>query len=184
MDYGMIGKIDKAKRYAEQRSRIRIKSFTVSFEGENMPRTVYFENGVFHCDCDFFAEGWRCSHTMALKIILDEMIMEPEPVPATDAARRAKSNTQFERMRSPIPLETEGEEVASAAKITPKTRIPKPSKEDERLVFHTDSEFSATILQDALAPFLSALTELQHLIDELSDRPASQVVIRNITSYD
>ena len=27
MDYGMIGKIDKAKRYADQRDRIHFESF-------------------------------------------------------------------------------------------------------------------------------------------------------------
>ena len=45
MDYGMIGKIEKAKRYAEQRDRIRISSLTVTFEGENNPHTVRLVDG-------------------------------------------------------------------------------------------------------------------------------------------
>jgi hypothetical protein len=74
MDYGMIGKIEKAKRYAEQRDRIRFDSFTVTFEGENNPHTVHFQDGEWQCDCDFFFTRGRCSHTMALEIIFEEMI--------------------------------------------------------------------------------------------------------------
>ena len=77
MDYGMIGKIDKAKRYAEQRDRIRFESFAVIFEGENNPHTVHFNTGEWQCDCDFFVTRGRCSHTMALEMILEGMIPEP-----------------------------------------------------------------------------------------------------------
>jgi hypothetical protein len=74
MDYGMIGKIQKAKRYAEERDRIHFHSFTVTLDGENNPHTVRFENGKWDCDCDFFRTRGRCSHTMALEIILEKMI--------------------------------------------------------------------------------------------------------------
>ncbi len=74
MDYGMIGKIEKAKRYAEERDRIRVDALTVTFDGANNPHTVRFQNGVWQCDCDFFQTRARCSHTMALEIILDRMI--------------------------------------------------------------------------------------------------------------
>lgn len=76
MDYGMIGKIEKAKRYAAERDRIRIESLTVTFEGENNPHTVNLENGDWQCDCDFFQTRSRCSHTMALEMILDGMLPE------------------------------------------------------------------------------------------------------------
>ncbi len=74
MDYGMIGKIQKAKRYAEERDRIHFHSFSVTLEGENNPHTVNFEEGKWDCDCDFFRTRGRCSHTMALEIILEKMI--------------------------------------------------------------------------------------------------------------
>ena len=45
MDSGMIGKIQKAKRYAEERDRIHFSSFTVTFDGTNNPHTVKYENG-------------------------------------------------------------------------------------------------------------------------------------------
>jgi len=77
MDYGMIGKIEKAKRYAEQRDRIRFDSFTVTFEGENNPHTVHFQDGEWQCDCDFFLTRGRCSHTMSLEMIFEDMIPQP-----------------------------------------------------------------------------------------------------------
>ena len=79
MDYGMIGKIEKAKRYSEQRDRIHFEAFKVTFEGQNNPHTVQFQDGVWQCDCDFFNTRGRCSHTMALEIILEGML--PQPVP-------------------------------------------------------------------------------------------------------
>ena len=77
MDYGMIGKIEKAKRYAEERDRIRVESFKVTFDGKNNPHEVSFENGKWQCDCSFFQTRGHCSHTMALEIILKGMRPEP-----------------------------------------------------------------------------------------------------------
>lgn len=76
MDYGMIGKIEKAKRYAEERDRIRIESFAATFDGENNPHTVQYKDGSWQCDCDFFLTRNVCSHTMALERILNEMLPE------------------------------------------------------------------------------------------------------------
>lgn len=74
MDYGMIGKIEKAKRYAQERQRIHFQSFTVTMDGENDTHTIHFENGEFQCDCGFFRSRGRCSHTMAIEMVLDDMI--------------------------------------------------------------------------------------------------------------
>ena len=74
MDSGMIGKIEKAKRYAEQRERIHFESFRATFDGENNPHTVTFDSNVWHCDCDFFAARGVCSHSMALERVLERML--------------------------------------------------------------------------------------------------------------
>lgn len=76
MDYGMIGKIEKAKRYAQERSRFHFKSIQVVVDGDNNEHLVTFENGVWHCDCAFFATRGRCVHTIALETILEGMITE------------------------------------------------------------------------------------------------------------
>jgi len=74
MDYAMIGKIEKAKRYAEERHRIKFHNFHVSIEGENGTHTVHYEDGVFDCDCSFFQSRGYCSHSMAMERILDQMV--------------------------------------------------------------------------------------------------------------
>jgi len=78
MDYGMIGKIEKAKRYAEQRDRIHFLSFGVTFDGENNPHTVTYSAGQWDCDCSFFKSRGVCSHTMALERILAGMLPESQ----------------------------------------------------------------------------------------------------------
>lgn len=76
MDYGMIGKVEKAKRYAEDRKRFRFNQFDVKFHGDNGDHHVTYNNGVFGCDCEFFMTHKRCGHSMALEILLKDMIVE------------------------------------------------------------------------------------------------------------
>ncbi len=77
LDYA--GKIAKAKRYAEERERFRFNQFSVAFNGDNNPHQVSFDNGAFHCDCEFFIMHRWCSHTRALEIVLDKMLPETTP---------------------------------------------------------------------------------------------------------
>lgn len=79
LDSGMIGKLEKAKRYAQERSRFNFEAFTVTMSGENNPHQVSYENGKWHCDCSFFASRGRCSHTMSLELLLEGMI-PTEPI--------------------------------------------------------------------------------------------------------
>ncbi len=70
MDSGMIGKIQKSKLYASEPERIKINSLSVTFQGQNNPHQVTFQDGNWKCDCEFFQTRERCSHTMALERIL------------------------------------------------------------------------------------------------------------------
>ena len=80
MDSGLIGKFDKAKRYAEDRHRFLFNQFNLTFRGTNNDHRVSYDNGVFNCDCEFFLTHKRCSHTMALEILLKDMIAVAEEV--------------------------------------------------------------------------------------------------------
>jgi hypothetical protein len=74
MDSGMISKIEKGKRYAEERDqRIHFQTFEVAVEGDNSTHTVRFKDGVMACDCDFFSSRGRCSHTIAMEYSLEGM---------------------------------------------------------------------------------------------------------------
>jgi hypothetical protein len=79
MDYGLIGKMEKAKRYAEERSRFRFNKFELKFHGDNNDHSVSYENGSFACDCEFFLTHARCAHTMSLEELLKDMIVETIP---------------------------------------------------------------------------------------------------------
>ena len=61
----MIGKIAKAKQYAQEPDRIQLSQFEASFRGENDTHTISFHEGVWSCDCNFFANHGTCSHTLA-----------------------------------------------------------------------------------------------------------------------
>lgn len=74
MDYGMIGKIEKAKLYAEQRDRVQFESFRVTINGDNNAHVVTYDDGRWSCDCDFFATRTVCGHTMAMERILENMV--------------------------------------------------------------------------------------------------------------
>lgn len=81
MDSGMIGKIHKAKQYAQERDRIEFTQFSVTFRGTNNNHTITFDNGKWNCTCSFFASHGVCSHTMALEKILEDMIQPQEAAP-------------------------------------------------------------------------------------------------------
>ncbi|MCA9937081.1 MAG: hypothetical protein KC418_00445 [Anaerolineales bacterium] len=75
MDYAMIGKIEKAKMYAEEREqRIDFESFRVRINGDNSSHYVEYNSGNWHCDCEFFASRGHCSHTMAMERVLENMV--------------------------------------------------------------------------------------------------------------
>ena len=76
MDYGMIGKREKAKRYAGEENRFLFNKFDVTFHGDNNNHHVTFDSGEFNCDCEFFMTHKRCAHTMALEIRFQGMLPE------------------------------------------------------------------------------------------------------------
>ena len=83
MDSSIIGKIEKAKQYAEQKDRVNITSLAATFKGNHDNYGVRFEDGAWRCECHFFATREVCSHTMAMQKILEEMLTEQsEPVHA------------------------------------------------------------------------------------------------------
>ncbi len=74
MNSGLIGKIEKAKRYAQERTRMHVRGLQVDFDGENDQHEVSLDGTTWRCSCDFFAGWGACAHTMALERILDGML--------------------------------------------------------------------------------------------------------------
>lgn len=74
MHSSLIGKVQKAREYANERHRMQIENLQVRFQGDNSDHEVALVDGDWHCNCDFFTDWQVCSHTMALERILDGMV--------------------------------------------------------------------------------------------------------------
>lgn len=74
MRSSLIGKIEKAKRYAQEPDRITFAGLTAVFHGENDDHKLSYSNEKWHCTCHFFSQWETCSHIMALQQILGDML--------------------------------------------------------------------------------------------------------------
>ena len=74
MHSGMIGKIEKAHRYAQERERFHFHELSVTVHGNNDDHEVVLREGQWHCACDFFVHNGACAHTMALESLLAGML--------------------------------------------------------------------------------------------------------------
>lgn len=74
MDSGMIGKIQKAKRYAQEPDRISFREFKVTLRGDHGQHAVSYDRGRWSCDCHFFSQRGVCSHTMTMERVLRGML--------------------------------------------------------------------------------------------------------------
>ena len=76
MQSSLTSKIEKARRYAQEKDRATFTEFKVSFRGEHNNYTISYKDEKWHCSCRFFSRQTVCSHTMALQLILAEMLPE------------------------------------------------------------------------------------------------------------
>ena len=83
MDSSIIGKIDKARKYAEEKDRVSINSFSATFQGNHNSYDVTFNDGAWDCECHFFVTRTVCSHTMALQRMLDDVLAKVSADPET-----------------------------------------------------------------------------------------------------
>jgi hypothetical protein len=74
MDYGMIGKIEKAKRYAQEPQRITLKSLQVEFKGDNNTYQISLGESGWHCSCPGFGQHKICPHIMSLERLSRPML--------------------------------------------------------------------------------------------------------------
>ena len=74
MQSSLIGKIEKAKRYAQETNRVTLSEFSVEFRGDNDTYNTGYKDGKWQCSCHFFSSWGLCSHTMALQKILGDVL--------------------------------------------------------------------------------------------------------------
>jgi len=74
MRSSLIGKIEKAKRYAQEPDRVTLSGLTAEFHGDNDNYKLSYTDGKWQCSCHFFSQWGTCSHTMAIQQILVKML--------------------------------------------------------------------------------------------------------------
>ncbi|MBF8264584.1 MAG: hypothetical protein HW384_448 [Dehalococcoidia bacterium] len=90
MQSSLIGKIEKARRYAQERDRVTFSHFTVNFRGDHDAYIVNYDSGQWRCTCNFFSQWGMCSHTMALERILDTMLPGESVMPVLNSPAQGK----------------------------------------------------------------------------------------------
>ncbi len=76
MNSTMIGKIEKAHRYAQEPERVQFQDFKASFQGGHDAYEVSFDGEHWTCSCHTFESHTvgTCSHIMAMQQILEPML--------------------------------------------------------------------------------------------------------------
>lgn len=76
MNSSMIGKIEKAKRYAREPERIAVQDFTSVFHGAHNDYTVALHDHTWSCTCHAFQSHAveACPHIMATQQLLSPML--------------------------------------------------------------------------------------------------------------
>ena len=75
----LIGKVQKAQLYAQEKERVIISSFKATFQGEHDSYEIRYDEGVWQCSCKRFDDG-LCSHIMAVEKMMEGMVPEDAPV--------------------------------------------------------------------------------------------------------
>lgn len=74
MDYGMIGKIEKAKFYASEPQRVTFNHFTAEFRGDNNAYLIHLGPEGWDCTCPGFRAHDICPHIMAMERLFRPML--------------------------------------------------------------------------------------------------------------
>jgi hypothetical protein len=74
MDTSMIGKIQKAKEYAQEPERVTFNSFQAEFRGNNDTYTVTLTPEGWECTCPGYSKYRICPHIMTLEKVFAPML--------------------------------------------------------------------------------------------------------------
>ncbi len=103
MHASMIGKVEKAMRYAHEPDRVRIHSFEASFSGDNGAHRVELDGDTWRCDCHLYEAQHGCSHTLALQKMLDPMLTESQrETPLYEHREATVEDEERTRLAAPV----------------------------------------------------------------------------------
>lgn len=99
MHSDLIGKIEKARYYAQEPERFAINALTASFEGGNHGHAISLSEGTWSCDCGSFQRHHTCAHVMALQKLLSPMLSEQARA-ATPLTMHSEMISMIEKSRN------------------------------------------------------------------------------------
>ncbi|CAN5804683.1 hypothetical protein BH23CHL8_BH23CHL8_07910 [soil metagenome] len=76
MHSSVIGKIEKAHRYARELDRITVERVSLTFRGDNDTHRVSLDADGWQCTCHYFESFRTCAHILALQQVLGVMLPE------------------------------------------------------------------------------------------------------------
>jgi len=76
MNSSMIGKIEKAQRYAREPERVTVRQLSTTFHGGHDDYVVSLDGDRWTCNCHTFETHMigTCSHIMAIQQMLGPML--------------------------------------------------------------------------------------------------------------
>ena len=80
MHSSLIGKVEKANRYARELDRISLERVALTFRGDNDTHHVSLDAGQWHCTCHYFESWGSCVHLLTLQKIFGVMLPEDAQV--------------------------------------------------------------------------------------------------------
>lgn len=78
MNSSMIGKIEKAHRYANEPERVKFTTLDATISGDNDEYHVRLTPDGWECNCHTFQSQVlaTCSHVMAMQLLVGRMLAE------------------------------------------------------------------------------------------------------------
>ncbi|MCC6629526.1 MAG: hypothetical protein IT340_19275 [Chloroflexi bacterium] len=70
----LIGKIEKAGRYAQQPERVRIERLGLTFQGSHDAYELRLAHADWRCSCHTYEAVGLCAHIMAVQRVLEPML--------------------------------------------------------------------------------------------------------------
>lgn len=88
MNSSMIGKIEKAHRYAHEPERVKFSSLGATISGDNDEYHVTLTPDGWSCSCHTFQSHIleTCSHVMAMQLMLGKMLSDDDRYSTQDGA--------------------------------------------------------------------------------------------------
>jgi len=91
MHSSLIGKVEKANRYARELDRMTIDRLSLTFRGDNDTHHVALEAGQWRCPCHYFESWGSCAHTLALQKVFGVMLPDDAQVSIFSAGQPVAS---------------------------------------------------------------------------------------------